>query len=78
MHDFTCTTRRYLVKSSGQYALEGLEVRPSGGLIDRAIADTGATGIRDMGGVMAIVKPAVQGRADVGAVSAKVKSRLQG
>ena len=47
-------------------------------LLDRAIAEAGAAGIRDMGKVMAIVKPAVQGRADVGAVSAKVKSRLQG
>ena len=45
-------------------------------LVDGAIAETGAAGIRDMGKVMAIVKPAVQGRADVGAVSAKVKSRL--
>ena len=41
-------------------------------LVDGAIAETGAAGIRDMGKVMAIVKPAVQGRADVGAVSAKV------
>ena len=45
-------------------------------LVDGAIAETGAAGIRDMGKVMAIVKPAVQGRADVGAVSAKVKTRL--
>ncbi len=45
-------------------------------LIAKAIAETSAEGIRDMGKVMAIVKPAVQGRADVGAVSAKVKSRL--
>ena len=45
-------------------------------LLDRAIAEAGAAGIRDMGKVMAIVKPAVQGRADVGAVSAKVKTRL--
>ena len=45
-------------------------------LVDDAIAETGAAGIRDMGKVMAIVKPAVQGRADVGAVSAKVKTRL--
>jgi hypothetical protein len=32
----------------------------------------------DMGKVMAIVKPKIQGRADMGAVSARVKQRLAG
>lgn len=45
-------------------------------LIDSAIADAGATSAKDMGKVMAILKPKVQGRADVTAVSAKVKERL--
>ncbi|MDZ7645083.1 MAG: GatB/YqeY domain-containing protein [Woeseiaceae bacterium] len=45
-------------------------------LIEKAIADTGATGMRDMGKVMAIVKRAAEGRADMGAVSARVKARL--
>lgn len=45
-------------------------------LIDRAIDETGATGMRDMGKVMGIVKDRVQGRADMGAVSGRVKSRL--
>jgi uncharacterized protein YqeY len=45
-------------------------------LVDQAIADSGATGIADMRKVMAIVKPATQGRADMAAVSALVKSRL--
>jgi hypothetical protein len=47
-----------------------------GALIDEAIAETGAAGIRDMGKVMASLKTAVQGRADMGAVGAKVKARL--
>lgn len=45
-------------------------------LVEQAIADSGATGMADMGKVMAIVKPAAQGRADMAAVSKLVKSRL--
>jgi uncharacterized protein YqeY len=45
-------------------------------LIDAAITQTGADSIKAMGEVMAIVKPQVQGRADMGAVSAQVKQRL--
>ncbi|AUM13985.1 glutamyl-tRNA amidotransferase [Ketobacter alkanivorans] len=45
-------------------------------VIQAAIADTGAQGMKDMGQVMAIVKPQVQGRADMGAVSKKVKELL--
>ncbi len=45
-------------------------------IIDEAIAGTGATTMRDMGKVMGIVKPKVQGRADVGQVSGLVKRKL--
>ncbi len=45
-------------------------------LIDQAIADSGAASIKDMGKVMAVLRPQVQGRADVGAVSAEVRARL--
>jgi uncharacterized protein YqeY len=45
-------------------------------LIDEAIASAGAASMRDMGKVMGIIKPRVQGRADMGAVSALVKKRL--
>ncbi len=45
-------------------------------LIEAAITSTGASGMQDMGKVMAEVKPKVQGRADMGAVSARVKGRL--
>lgn len=48
------------------------------GLIDAAISDTGAESIRDMGKVMGRLKPQVQGRADMGAVSQQVKARLSG
>jgi uncharacterized protein YqeY len=45
-------------------------------LIERAIAGSGASSARDMGKVMALLKPELQGRADIGAVSAQVKTRL--
>ncbi|MDE8811481.1 GatB/YqeY domain-containing protein [Aeromonas hydrophila] len=45
-------------------------------LIEQAIAESGAAVMADMGKVMAVLKPKIQGRADVGAVSAQVKTRL--
>ena len=45
-------------------------------LIDEVIADTGAETIRDMGKVMGAIKSKAAGRADMGAVGAKVKTRL--
>jgi len=45
-------------------------------LVDEAIAATGAEGIRDMGKVMGSVKAKAEGRADMSAVGAKVKARL--
>ena len=45
-------------------------------LLDDAVAATGAAGMKDMGKVMGWLKPKVQGRADMGALSAAVKNRL--
>ena len=45
-------------------------------LVIKAIADTGADNMRDIGKVMAKLKPAIQGRADLGQVSAIVKQKL--
>ncbi|GAB5994636.1 GatB/YqeY domain-containing protein [Aeromonas enteropelogenes] len=45
-------------------------------LIEQAIAQSGAAVMADMGKVMAVLKPNIQGRADIGAVSAQVKTRL--
>ena len=47
-------------------------------LLDQAIADTGASGVKDMGKVVAAVKPQVVGRADMGKVSGLIKARLGG
>jgi uncharacterized protein YqeY len=45
-------------------------------LINDAISATGAESIRDMGKVMGTLKPQLQGRADMSAVSARIKDRL--
>ncbi len=45
-------------------------------IINNAISETGAASMKDMGKVMGIVKPQITGRADVGAVSGKIKSLL--
>ncbi|MGH8399602.1 MAG: GatB/YqeY domain-containing protein [Gammaproteobacteria bacterium] len=45
-------------------------------LVADAIKTSGAAGIKDMGKVMGLLKPKVQGRADMGQVSARIKSRL--
>jgi uncharacterized protein len=45
-------------------------------LIDDAMRESGAVAMKDMGKVMAILKPQVQGRADMGLVSQRIKARL--
>lgn len=47
-------------------------------LIEDALRQSAATQMKDMGRVMAIIKPKAQGRADMAAISARVKSRLGG
>ncbi len=45
-------------------------------MIAQAVDETGASSIKDMGKVMGLLKPQMQGRADMGAVSGKIKARL--
>jgi uncharacterized protein YqeY len=47
-------------------------------LINEAVAATGASSIKDMGKVMGLIKSKAQGRADMGAVGAKIKAKLGG
>ena len=54
-------------------ALDEAEIQQ---MIDAAIADTGASSMKDMGKVMGMLKPQMQGRADMGKVSSQIKSRL--
>ena len=47
-----------------------------GAILEQVIAETGASGIKDMSKVMAAVKPLVVGRADMGKISGLIKTRL--
>jgi len=67
---------RYEVGICQEYLPEAMTAEEIAVLVEEAVTSTGATSMRDMGKVMGIVKPKVQGRADVGAVSAMVKQRL--
>ena len=44
--------------------------------VSQAISETGAASMKDMGKVMGWLKPKIQGRADMGAVSAQVRQKL--
>jgi uncharacterized protein YqeY len=60
------------------YLPEPLSAAELAVLIDAAVASTGATTIKDMGKVMAEVKTAAAGKADMAAVGALIKARLSG
>ena len=46
--------------------------------VQKALAESGASGVKDMGKVMAVLKPRLAGRADMAKVSALVKTQLSG
>ncbi|UCG73173.1 MAG: GatB/YqeY domain-containing protein [Chromatiales bacterium] len=60
------------------YLPEPLDDAALDALIDEVIAATGAASPRDMGKVMNAIRAQAQGRADMGAVSKRVKARLAG
>ena len=59
-----------------EYLPEALSEAEINDLVEQSIAATGATTIKDMGKLMAALKPQLQGRADMGKVSQLIKSRL--
>ena len=61
-----------------EYLPQQLDEAELNALIDAAIAGSDASGMAAMGAVMGVLKPQLQGRADVGAVSQMVKARLVG
>lgn len=61
-----------------EYLPEPIEAGELDRLIDAAVAETGATGPRDMGAVMGRLMPQVKGRAEGGEVSRRVRERLAG
>jgi len=67
---------RFEVEVIQTYLPAALSESELAALIDAAIAESGAAAMSDMGKVMAILRPKAQGRADMAAVSARVKARL--
>ncbi len=59
-----------------EYLPEALSETEINVLIEQSIKATGAASIKDMGKVMGILKPQMQGRADMSVVSQRIKSRL--
>ena len=59
-----------------EYLPEALSESEINDLVEQAIAATGAASIKDMGKVMGMLKPQLQGRADMGQVSQTIKARL--
>ncbi len=62
----------------GEYMPQPLSEAEVAAAIDAAIAESGASSMKEMGAVMALLRPQLQGRADMGQVSASIKARLQG
>jgi uncharacterized protein YqeY len=60
------------------YLPEALTDAELDALVAQAIEASGATSMKEMGKAMGILKPQVQGRADMGAVSQKLKAQLGG
>ncbi|KAA6183571.1 GatB/YqeY domain-containing protein [Thiohalocapsa marina] len=69
---------RFEVEICQGYLPAALSDAEIAGMIDDAVTATGAAAMQDMGKVMAILKPQMQGRADMAAVSKQVKARLTG
>ena len=67
---------RYEIGVCQEYLPNALSEDEISALIDAAVAALGAASMKEMGKVMALLKPQVQGRADIGIISAQVKQRL--
>lgn len=60
------------------YMPEQLDPEDIARLVDEALSESGAASIKEMGKVMGLLKPRLQGKADMGAVSQQVRAKLQG
>ncbi len=74
--DELAAAERFEIEVIESYLPTPLTEEEVAGLVAEAIAASGASSMRDMGGVMARLRPQVQGRADMGAVSRLVRERL--
>ncbi|MDH3643532.1 MAG: GatB/YqeY domain-containing protein, partial [Gammaproteobacteria bacterium] len=67
---------RFEIEVIGEFMPEQLSADEVAAIVAKAVTDSGAESMKDMGKVMGIVKGQLQGRADMGAVSAQVKALL--
>lgn len=74
-HDLA-DVEKYEVAVLQEYLPVALTESELNDILSQVIADTAANGIKDMGKVMAAIKPLVLGRADMGKISGLIKSRL--
>jgi len=61
-----------------KYLPEQLNADEVDAMVAEALKESGAASMKDMGKVMGILKPKLQGQADMGQVSAKIKAALSG
>ncbi len=66
----------YEVSVIQDFLPEALSEEELSAIVVQAVTDSGASGMQDMGKVMALVKPQVAGRADMGSISKLVKDKL--
>ena len=74
-HDLA-DVEKYEVSVLQEYLPQALTEEEVQALLEKVIQDTAASGIKDMGKVMAAIKPLVVGRADMGKISGLIKTRL--
>ena len=67
---------RYEIEICQGYMPEAMSEEEIAKLVDEAVIASGAASMKDMGKVMGVLRPKVQGRADMGNVSRLVKQRL--
>jgi len=76
-NDLAETEKAEIAVLSG-YLPQQMSEAEVGQAIAAAIAESGAAGVKDMGKVMAVLKPKLAGRTDMGKVSGLVKAKLAG
>jgi len=74
--DDLVTIEEFELQIIREYLPEALSEAEINALIEQSIEATGAASIKDMGKVMGMLKPQLQGRADMSVVSQRIKSRL--
>jgi uncharacterized protein YqeY len=74
--DELAAVEHYEVSVIQDFLPEALSEEELSAIVVQAVADSGASGMQDMGKVMGLVKPQVAGRADMGAISKLVKDKL--